>query len=291
MSTGLLQKEKPQPVLSGGEEDMRQYLQQIRQYPRLTAQQERQLAMACAQGDEEAIRTMVTANLRLVVSVAREYAGRGVPLLDLIQEGSIGLLVAARKFDYTLDFRFSTYATKWIRQGVSRCIMNHAGLIRVPVYTAEQIRKVLQAKSALQQRIGREPAVEELAEHCDLPVDKVEKLLSYIPEICSLDAPVGDAEEGSLQMLLEDMTAPQPQEQLVRQELKSTLDTLVGKLTDRQQQVLRLHFGMEDGVCRSLGEIGKAMGISKERARQIMHQAMDKLREMGADLGLEDFLE
>ena len=289
MSTELLQKEKPQPILSGGDEDMSQYLQQIRQYPRLTPQQERLLAMACAQGDEEAIRKMVTANLRLVVSIAREYVGRGVPLLDLIQEGSIGLLVAARKFDYTLEYRFSTYATKWIRQGISRCIMNHAGLIRVPVYTAEQIRKVLQAKSALQQRTGEEPTVEELARQCDLQPDKVEKLLSYIPELCSLDAPAG--EDGTLQLLLEDMTAPQPQEQLVRQVLKTTMDTLLGKLNERQRLVLRLHFGMEDGVCHSLEKIGNTLGVSKERARQIMHQALNKLREMGADLGLEDFLE
>ena len=151
-------------AVSHGEDEAQQYLQQIRAIPRLTYEQERALAKRCAAGDEEAIRMMVSANLRLVVSVAREYAGRGVPLMDLIQEGSIGLLTAARKFDYTLDYRFSTYATKWIRQGVTRSILNHTGLIRVPVHTAERIRKVLSVKAALQQELEREPTIPELAE-------------------------------------------------------------------------------------------------------------------------------
>lgn len=289
MSVELL--EKQDVSVSAGEDDMRQYLQEIRSVPRLTPEQELQLAKGCAAGDEDAIRAMVSANLRLVVSVAKEYVGRGVPLLDLIQEGSIGLLIAAKKFDYTREYRFSTYATKWIRQGVTRCIMNHAGLIRVPVHTGEQIRRVLAARQKLRQESLTEPAVEEVAAQCAMEPEKVEKLLSLIPQISSLDTPAGEDEDSTLQMLLEDVRAPQPQEELVRQELKNTLDKLLCELTPRQQQILRLHYGMEDGVCRSLEEIGKLLGISKERTRQIEHQTLDKLRQRGTDLGLEDFLE
>ena len=283
--------EKDTPLVSAGEDDVRQYLQDIRQYPRLTAQQERELAMGCAQGDPEAIRKMVNSNLRLVVSVAKEYAGRGVPLLDLIQEGSIGLLAAAKKFDYTLDYRFSTYATKWIRQGVTRCIMNHAGLIRVPVHTAERIRKLLAAKASYIQQTGEEPTIEEIAQLSGIPREKAAQLLQLLPEVCSLDAPAKDGEDAALQTLLEDLEAPQPQEELIRRELASLLEGLMQSLTDRQQQVLRLHFGMEDGVSHSLEEISKLLQVSKERVRQIERQAMDKLKKLGADLGLEDFLQ
>ena len=272
------------------EDDVSQYLSMIRRYPRLTPQEEQELAKRCADGDEDAIRTMVCANLRLVISVAREYAGRGVPLLDLVQEGSIGLLVAARKFDYTLDFRFSTYATKWIRQGISRYLLNHAGLIRVPAHTAEKIRIVLQAQKMLHQELEQPPTAAQIGERCGISEKKVLEYLRLIPEVCSLDAPAGEEEDSTLQMLLEDIHAPQPQEELVRRELKATVDSLLGMLNERQQQILRLHYGMEDGICHSLDEIGKKLGISKERARQIEHQAMDKLQKLGASLGLEDFL-
>ena len=288
MSATLLQN-KTAPI-PGAEDDVSIYLAMIRAYPRLTREEERELAKKCAEGDEDAIRTMVCANLRLVVSVAREYAGRGIPLLDLIQEGSIGLLTASRKFDYTLDYRFSTYATKWIRQGISRCLLNHAGLIRIPAHTAEKIRLVLQTRRQLHQELEREPSEEEIAEKSGIPAKKVKEYLSLIPEICSLDTPTGEEEDGTLQLLLEDLQAPQPYEELVRRELKATLDSLLGTLGERQQQVLRLHYGMEDGICYSLDQIGKKLGISKERARQIEHQAMDKLQKLGAGLGLEDFL-
>ena len=288
--TELLDREEQTPI-SSGEEDARQFLSEIRRYPLLSAEEERELARRCADGDEDAIRQMVNSNLRLVVSVAREYAGRGVPLMDLIQEGSIGLLAAARKFDYTLDYRFSTYATKWIRQGVTRCLMNHGCLIRVPMHTAERMRKVNQVRNALRQETGEEPTSQEIAEKTGISEAKVEELLQLTPEICSLDVPTGDGEDGTLGMLVEDIQAPQPQEEFVRQELVSTMDSLLSGLSERQQRVLRLHFGMEDGRIHSLEEIGQMLGISKERVRQIEMQAMDKLHKMGAGVGLEDFLE
>ena len=289
MTPELLEKQI-EAAVSSGEDDIRPFINEIRQFPLLTAEQERELARRCAEGDEEAIRRMVNSNLRLVVSVAREYAGRGVPLLDLIQEGSIGLIAAARKFDYTLEFRFSTYATKWIRQGVTRCLADHSQMIRVPAHTADRIRKVLQAKNALAQEMETEPTVEQIADRCGFEPEKVLQLLQLNPETCSLDAPAGEEEDGSLAVLLEDIHATKPQEELVRKELENTLNTLLDNLNERQQQVLRLHFGMADGVEYSLEAIGKMLGISKERARQIRQQAMEKLQKMGASLGLEDYL-
>ncbi len=275
--------------ISTGEEDVSQFLREIRRYPLLTPQQERELARRCAAGDEDAIRQMVNSNLRLVVSVARKYAGRGVPMLDLIQEGSIGLLVAARKFDYTLENKFSTYATKWIYRGVLRCLLEHGQAIRVPAGAAEQMWKVEQARAQLLQETGKEPEAAQIAAASGIPEHKVAQLLLLNPELCSLDAPAGD-EEGTLAWQLEDLQTPQPQEQLVRRELEAAIEALLAHLNDRQQQILRLHFGMADGTCYSLEQISRKLSISKERVRQIEKQAMDKLQKLGANLGLEDFL-
>lgn len=277
--------------LASLDDELGAYLREIRQYPLLTQEQERELAEQIAAGDMEAQRKLITANLRLVVSVAREYAGRGVPMMDLIQEGNIGLIVAARKFDYTLDFRFSTYATKWIRQGITRCLMNHAGLIRVPVHTAERMRKIMAAKAVYVQENAQEPSLETLSELTGIPGEKTEKLLQLIPETCSLDAPAGEDGDGSLGQMISDQGTAQPQEALVQAQLLEVMDGLMGRLDPRQQTILKLHFGMDDGVCHSLEEIAGTLGISKERTRQVEQQAFGKMKKMGAELGLEDFLE
>ena len=271
------------------EENIHQFLQEIRAFPLLSPQEELELAKRCVDGDEDAIRQMVNANLRLVVSIAKEYTGQGVPLLDLIQEGCIGLLAAAKKYDYTKDCRFATYATLWIRQGVKRCLENHSGLIRVPAHTADQIRRVNLARTALLQTLGEEPTLEQIALYCGVEEEKVLRLLQLQPETCSLDVPAGESD--SLGVLLEDPLSLQPQENLVRQALTQTMNELLSMLSERQAQVLRLHFGMEDENCHSLEQIGLRLGISKERVRQIEKQAMDRLKELGADMGLEDFLE
>lgn len=291
MTPAMLEKEEAQGPVRSGDEDVRQYLKEIREYPRLTQEEEQQIARRCAQGDEEAIRQMVNSNLRLVVSVAREYAGRGVPLLDLIQEGSIGLIVAAKKFDYTMEYRFSTYATKWIRQRITRYLTDHGGLIRVPAHTAERMRKITAAKNALIQENGEEPTEDEVAARTGLPRERVSQLMKLEPQTCSLDAPVGEDGDTTVGNYLPTNEGAEPQEELVRQELASLMDGLLDQLNPRQRQILRLRFGMEDGVCYTLEEIGKMIGISKERVRQVEKQAIERLKCLGADLGLEDFLE
>ena len=226
----------PEKTVSAGEDDVRQYMQEIRAYPLLTAEEERELARRCAQGDEEAIRALVNANLRLVVSIAKEYTGRGVPLMDLIQEGSIGLLAAAKKFDYTRELRFSTYATKWIRQSVGRCLAQHSGVIRVPTHTGEKMRKVLATQNRLTQELERTPTEAEIAESTGLTAEQVRKLLDLVPETCSLDAPTGEDGDTSLGGLLRDSTVEAPEKEVVRQELETTMQTLLDQLPERQRK-------------------------------------------------------
>ena len=263
-------------------------MEEIRRIPLLTAEQERELAQRSAQGDEDAIRQLVIANLRLVVAIARRYYSGAVPLLDLIQEGSIGLLVAARKFDYTKDVRFSTYATKWIRQGVIHCAIDHGNPIRIPAHTASLIRRITEAQAELRLELEQEPDITQIASRSQIPVEKVLQLMQLQPKTYSLDAPVG--EEDTV-VAVEDLQAPQPQETLIREELNRTMERLLTMLDERQQRILRLRFGMEDGKDHSLEDIGNLLGLSKERVRQVEKQAMDKLKKLGADMGLEDFLE
>ena len=285
--TDLLAEENA-PIPSK-EDDVGQYLSEIRQYPLLTPEEELSLAKRCAEGDEEAIRHMVNSNLRLVVSVAKGYANRGIPLMDLIQEGSIGLLKAAQKFDYTKGCRFSTYASKWIRQGITRYFVDHSSLIRVPSHTAQPMRKIITMRAQLIQENGAEPTEEALAKACDMTVEKLRELIKLLPEISSLDVPVGE-EDNSHGTLLEDEEAPKPYELLVREELKRSMDALLQMLNDRQREILQLRFGMIDGVFHSRDEIGKMMNISKERVRQIEQDAIAKMQKMGTGMGLEDFL-
>ncbi len=260
--------------------DVSQYLRDIRQFPRLTPEEERDLAQKCAAGDENAIRKLVNSNLRLVFSIAQQYAIGDVPLLDLCQEGSIGLLVAAKKFDYTKNIRFSTYADDWIRRYILRYLGSNA-LIRVPDHTGQQIRHLQRERARLLSQTGCEPTEQALADALGCSPEKVRKLLGFCLEICSLDM-VAEAEE----------PAPtEPQKALLRGELEQLLSQLLGQLTDRQQTVLRLHFGMEDGKCHSFEDIAGRLGVSKERVRQLNAQAIEKLQAMGADFGLEDFLD
>ena len=283
MSATLTGKDAPEL------EDISQFIADIRPYQRLTPQEEMALAIACAQGDMEAVRKMVSCNLRLVISIAKEYTGRGVPLLDLIQEGSMGLLVAAKKFEPARQLRFSTYATKWVRQRITRSILNHSGLIRVPLRAAERIRKIQFAQSQLRQELEYEPDAQDIALRAGMTVEKVEEYLDLLPTLCSLDSPAGDGED-TLQMLLEDVHAPQPQEELVRKELEASVGKLMGQLTQRQMEGIRLRFGFEDGTCYSFEQVGKRLEISKERARQVEGEALQKLKKRSQGLGLEDFL-
>ena len=283
MTQSLLDQE-----LSTGD-GMNQYLQQIRKYPLLSAQEEKALAMAYAQGDVDAIRHLVTSNLRLVVKEAKKYSYRTIPLMDLIQEGSVGLLEAAKRFDYTQDYRFSTYAYEFIRGSILKYLKHQETASYISQYATQQQYKLSASRDRLLSQLGREPTEEELAEDAGVPLKAVIALQNAPSQFCSLDAPVGE-EDDCLVQLLEDPLAPEPHRELVRMELKKTMDELLGQLNPRQQQVLKLYFGMDDGVCLSFDQIGKIMNITKQRANQIAREAMEKLKKLGADLGLEDFL-
>ena len=265
------------------------YIQSLGEFPLLTPEQEQALAKECAAGSTEAMQKLVNANLRLVVFIAKQYAGHGTPLMDLIQEGNTGLLIAARKFDYTKGFRFSTYAGKWIHKAISTYLLYQADMIRVPVHTAELLRKVRSAEETLRSQ-GEEVTPEGLAEICGLPEKKVALLLRLMPEICSLDAPVGSEEDNTFGAVLEDETALQPLEELAQKELRDTMLKLISQLSERQRDVIIMHYGLDGEGSRSLEEIGKALSISKERARQLNQAAMKKIAALGEKAGLEDYL-
>lgn len=271
------------------EDGLSVFLEEIRQYPLLTADEEKELARRFAAGDEDAVRRLVSCNLRLVVSIAKEYAGRGISLLELIQGGNFGLVLAARKFDPDKECRFSTYATEWIHQGVRNCFKQNGSLIRVASYTADRVRKVITARNALEKENGEAPTEEEIAERCGFTVETVKELLGYDLDVVSLETPVG--EDGTLGMMLENSDSDQPEKRLAREELERILELLLSRLEERQALVVRLHFGLADGECHSLEEIGKLLKISKERVRQIEKSAKDRLKKMGVDFGLEDFLD
>lgn len=277
--------------VSAGDDDLRQYLRDVGMYPMLSQEEEIAIAKLCAGGDADAIHLLTVSNLRLVVKLAREYSGRGAPLKDLIQEGSLGLFRAAEKFDYTKKCRFSTYATKWIRQSIDRYLLEHGSLIHIPRQKMEKIRKLLAIRTALLQELGEEPGVFQIAERSGDPPELVEEYLEMAPDIHSLNAPVGEDDDGSLQILIENLQAPQPHEEMVKRELNLAIDAALQELNERQQRVLRLRFGMEDGISHSFASVGEILNISKERARQLEQQALDLLLKNSAGQGLEDFLE
>ena len=273
------------------DDPVKTYLKEIGRVPLLTAGQEMALAKAARAGDAEARRALSEANLRLVVSVAKRYAGRGLPFLDLIQEGNIGLIKAAEKFDCDRGFRFSTYATWWIRQAITRAIADQARTIRIPVHMVETINKVKKVSSQLLHEYGHDPSAEEIAERLDMPVDKVREIMRVAQEPVSLETPIGEEEDSHLGDFIPDDDAPVPAEAASQTLLKEQLADVLKTLTPREEKVLRLRFGLEDGRPRTLEEVGKEFNVTRERIRQIEAKALRKLRHPSRSKKLRDFLD
>jgi len=260
------------------EDPVRMYLKEIGKVPLLSAEEEIELAKRMAEGDEDAKKRLAEANLRLVVSIAKRYVGRGMLFLDLIQEGNLGLIKAVEKFDYQKGFKFSTYATWWIRQAITRAIADQARTIRIPVHMVETINKLIRVSRQLLQELGREPLPEEIAEELDMPVERVREILKISQEPVSLETPIGEEEDSHLGDFIQDDNVPVPAEAAAATLLKEQLGEVLDTLTDREQKVLRLRFGMNDGRARTLEEVGKEFDVTRERIRQIEAKALRKLR-------------
>jgi RNA polymerase primary sigma factor len=270
---------------------VRMYLKEIGRVDLLSAQEEIVLAKRIMEGDEEAKRRLAEANLRLVVSIAKRYVGRGMMFLDLIQEGNMGLIKAVEKFDYEKGFKFSTYATWWIRQAITRAIADQARTIRIPVHMVETINKLIRVQRQLLQDLGREPTPEEIGEDMDLTPDKVREILKIAQEPVSLETPIGEEDDSHLGDFIEDQDATSPSEHAAYELLKEQLEDVLDTLTDREENVLRLRFGLDDGRTRTLEEVGKVFGVTRERIRQIEAKALRKLRHPSRSKRLKDFLE
>ena len=267
------------------------YLKEIGRVPLLTPDEEVDLAVRISNGDEAAKKRLSEANLRLVVSIAKRYLGRGMQFLELIQEGNLGLIKAVEKFDYTKGFKFSTYATWWIRQAITRAIADQARTIRIPVHMVETINKVKKVSSQLLHANGREPSAEEVAEELDMPVDKVREIMRVAQEPVSLETPIGEEEDSHLGDFIPDDDAPAPADAASHTLLKETLSSVLDSLTPREEKVLRLRFGLEDGRSRTLEEVGKEFNVTRERIRQIEAKALRKLRHPSRSKKLKDFLD
>ena len=273
------------------EDPVRMYLKEIGKVPLLSAEREIELAMRMEEGDEDAKKELAEANLRLVVSIAKRYVGRGMLFLDLIQEGNLGLIKAVEKFDYHKGYKFSTYATWWIRQAITRAIADQARTIRIPVHMVETINKLIRVSRQLLQELGREPLPEEIAKELDMPVERVREILKISQEPVSLETPIGEEEDSHLGDFIQDDNVPVPAEAAAQTLLKEQLDEVLDTLTEREQKVLRLRFGMNDGRARTLEEVGKEFDVTRERIRQIEAKALRKLRHPSRSRKLRDYLD